>query len=202
MTQNFFLYNVFLLLKFFFVSLVGNMETKMEHDVKVTESLDVAMDTGLDVKVDETETIILKSKEGTEFVITKRAAKQQSELLQTTIEGDPNATVIDLELPLRVLTKAVAYFIHHENNEAAAITRPLKTVFLKDSNVSQWDCDFAQELKDDHPFLIEMMNAANFLSAKQLLELCSATMASEIKGKTPDQIKEEFPESVVESKKE
>ena len=44
----------------------------------------------------------------------------------------------------------------------------------------------------DNKMLFEMINAANFLDIKPMLDVCCKAVADKIKGKTRDEIKEEF----------
>jgi len=55
--------------------------------------------------------------------------------------------------------------------------------------VSEWDADFVNV---DQKLLFELVLAANYMDIKSLLDLTCAKVASMIKGKTPDEIRETF----------
>ncbi len=55
--------------------------------------------------------------------------------------------------------------------------------------VQQWYADFISVEQD---VLFELILAANFMDIKPLLDLACATVASLIKGKSPEQIRDQF----------
>merc|ERR1712232_1133214 len=85
---------------------------------------------------------------------------------------------------------------HHHNNKADPIEKPLKTKI--EDVISEWDKAFLftdlvkNHDEKQHELLIDVIMAANFLNIKDLLDLTCATVASMIKGKTPEQIRTTF----------
>ena len=55
--------------------------------------------------------------------------------------------------------------------------------------VQEW---YATFVAVDQEFLFELILAANYMDIKPLLDLTCATVASMIKGKTPDEIQKHF----------
>jgi S-phase kinase-associated protein 1 len=67
-------------------------------------------------------------------------------------------------------------------------TQPLKSTDLADI-VPKWDADF---VNIEQETLFELILAANYMDIKSLLDLTCAKVASMIKGKTPEQIRQTF----------
>jgi S-phase kinase-associated protein 1 len=78
------------------------------------------------------------------------------------------------------------YIQHHWNNKADEIKKPLKGKI--EDVISQWDNEFLNSV--DQTMLIELIMASNYLNIKDLLDLTSASMASGLKGKTPEKIRD------------
>jgi len=69
------------------------------------------------------------------------------------------------------------------------IPKPMPSPNMADF-VSQWDADFME--RGDQEMLFELVLAANNLDIPSLLDLTCAKVASIIKGKTPEEIRETF----------
>ena len=85
------------------------------------------------------------------------------------------------------LKKVIEYCEYHHNNPAEEIEKPLKGKI--EDVICDWDKKF---LEIDQSLLIELIMAANYLNIKDLLDLTCAKVASMIKGKSPEQIREMF----------
>jgi S-phase kinase-associated protein 1 len=119
------------------------------------------------------------------------------------------------EIPLpnvksTVLSKVIEFCSHHHNNPMREIEKvrselvdnglgplwfslflrvqPLKSADMHDV-VSDWDANFIDVEQD---LLFELILAANYMDIKSLLDLACAKVASMIKGKTPQEIRETF----------
>jgi S-phase kinase-associated protein 1 len=68
------------------------------------------------------------------------------------------------------------------------IEKPLKSIHMSEV-VQKWYADF---LDVDQAVLFELILAANYMDIKPLLDLTCATVASMIKGKTPDEVRSTF----------
>lgn len=68
------------------------------------------------------------------------------------------------------------------------IEKPLKSANMSEV-VSEWDAAFVEV---DQELLFELILAANYMDIKSLLDLTCAKVASMIKGKTPEEIRETF----------
>lgn len=135
-----------------------------------------------------------------EFVVLRDAVKM-SDLIKTMLEDDVEEEARETVIPIpnvnaKVLTYVIEYCNHHcqPGNKAAEIKKPLTDHI--DKLVSEWDrvFIFTDLVKDgnekEHRLLLECMLAANFLGVQDLLTLTAATMASMIRGKVPEEIRE------------
>ena len=68
------------------------------------------------------------------------------------------------------------------------IEKPLKSSTMSEV-VQQWYADF---ISVEQVMLFELILAANYMDIKPLLDLSCATVASMIKGRTPQEIRETF----------
>ena len=67
-------------------------------------------------------------------------------------------------------------------------TKPLKSANMSEV-VQEW---YATFVSVDQEILFELILAANYMDIKPLLDLTCATIASMIKGKTPEEIRKTF----------
>ncbi|GIX65620.1 skp1 family protein [Babesia caballi] len=131
------------------------------------------------------------SSEGDLFTV-ERHVLEPCALLRNMLfhnDEDGDSEPIKLErVSTRALCKVIDYCRYHWNNPAKPIPQPLKSTRLADV-VCPWDLEFVNV---EQEVLFELMLAENFLDIKPLLELTCAKVASMIKGKTPDEIRDEF----------
>jgi len=114
-----------------------------------------------------------------------------SELVKSMMEDDGECMT---EIPLPnvkgiVLKKLIEFCTHHTKQEAMfEIEKPLKSQNMADV-VQQW---YANYINIEQVVLFELILAANYMDIKPLLDLTCATVASMIKGKTPEEIRTAF----------
>jgi S-phase kinase-associated protein 1 len=97
------------------------------------------------------------------------------------------------EIPLpnvkaTVLQKVIEFCEHHKEDPMTEIEKPLKSQNMADV-VQKWYADFCDI---EQVILFELILAANYMDIKPLLDLTCATVASMIKGKTPEEIRTTF----------
>lgn len=99
--------------------------------------------------------------------------------------------VCDIKLP--VFMSALRFIEHHDvHGPMRKIEKPLLSANMADV-VDEFDATFVDELgHGNQEMLFDMIVAANQLGLSDLLDLCSAKVASQIKGKTPEQIRQTF----------
>ena len=127
--------------------------------------------------------IKLKSKDDKEFIVEKSVAAQ-SILLKHLIEDiqiDDNDETIPVTCMSSILTKIIEYWKYHKDIPVTEISSV--------DDICEWDREFC---KVDQNVLFELVLAANYLDIQPLLQLCCVTIASMIKGKSPEQIRSHF----------
>ena len=97
------------------------------------------------------------------------------------------------EIPLpnvkaAVLKKVIEFCQHHRSEPMTEIEKPLKSAQMAEV-VQKWYADFVAV---EQVLLFELILAANYMDIKPLLDLTCATVASMIKGKTPEEIRKTF----------
>ena len=108
-------------------------------------------------------------------------------------DGDKKqgATISEIPLPnvkSQVLNKVIEFCEHHLQEPMTEIEKPLKSQYMADV-VQKWYADFVDM---EQVVLFELILAANYMDIKPLLDLTCATVASMIKGKTPEEIRKTF----------
>jgi len=142
----------------------------------------------------------LISKEGDKFPVAMTVANM-SELVKSMMDDNDDDDDDDddeqedkiTEIPLpnvksEVLRKVIEFCEHHLAEPMTEIEKPLKSQNMVDV-VQKWYADFVDL---EQVLLFELILAANYMDIKPLLDLTCATVASMIKGKTPDEIRSTF----------
>eukprot|EP00587_Corethron_hystrix_P012862 CAMPEP_0113308348 /NCGR_PEP_ID=MMETSP0010_2-20120614/6818_1 /TAXON_ID=216773 ORGANISM="Corethron hystrix, Strain 308" /NCGR_SAMPLE_ID=MMETSP0010_2 /ASSEMBLY_ACC=CAM_ASM_000155 /LENGTH=164 /DNA_ID=CAMNT_0000163363 /DNA_START=194 /DNA_END=685 /DNA_ORIENTATION=+ /assembly_acc=CAM_ASM_000155 len=142
--------------------------------------------------LDDNSVVKLVSKEGETFEVPLAVARM-SELVKTMIddEADDDDESPDIPLPnvkADVLKKVIEFCKHHREETMNDIEKPLKSANMSDV-VQKWYADFVNV---EQVLLFELILAANYMDIKPLLDLTCATVASMIKGKTPEEIRKTF----------
>ena len=141
------------------------------------------------MEVEDDAKVIMISSDGQKFEISVKAA-MRSQIMKESIMGNNqeeiefNANNIEGD----ILKKIVEYLEHYENEEPKEIERPLPSLNFKEC-VDEWDYNF---IDVDINTIFKIINASNYLNIPPLLELSSAKMASIIKGKTTEEVRQLF----------
>eukprot|EP00939_MAST-03C_sp_MAST-3C-sp1_P003829 g3829.t1 len=144
--------------------------------------------------------VTLTSTEGESFEVSGAVAVM-SELVKTMIatdEGDDDGSegsseAEDHEIPLpnvksEVLGKVIEFCKYHVDKPMKDIEKPLKSAKMSEV-VGEWDAKFVDI---EQEVLFELILAANYMDIKSLLDLTCAKVASMIKGKSPEEIRQTF----------
>ncbi|EER15417.1 glycoprotein FP21 precursor, putative [Perkinsus marinus ATCC 50983] len=116
-------------------------------------------------------------------------------ILVNNMVDDASGSINEEEIPLpnvtsKILSKVVQWCEYHVDNPVSVINKPLKMGGrLRDNGVSEWDDKFVDLPEKE---LFDVMLAANFMDIKPLLELCCASVASSIKSKTVEELRQEL----------
>jgi S-phase kinase-associated protein 1 len=131
------------------------------------------------------------SKEGEAFSVAANIATM-SELVKSMIEEeDDDENTPEIPLPnvkSTVLKKVIDFCSHYQTEPMNEIEKPLKSATMSQV-VQPW---YAEYVNVDQAVLFELILAANYMDIKPLLDLTCATVASMIKGKTPEEIRKTF----------
>mmetsp|Transcript_30122 Transcript_30122/g.69074 ORF Transcript_30122/g.69074 Transcript_30122/m.69074 type:complete len:106 (-) Transcript_30122:374-691(-) len=100
------------------------------------------------------------------------------------------------EIPLPLVTgdilKMVVDFLEqYEKEPMTEIEKPLKSSDMGDL-VQKWYADFLDPKRIDQKTLFEVILAANYMNVEPLLDLGCMTVASMMRGKTAEDIRETF----------
>ena len=88
----------------------------------------------------------------------------------------------------QILAKVIEYLNHYQKEAMTDIEKPLKSANMHEV-VQEY---YANYVTVEQDILFELILAANYLDIKPLLDLTCATVASMIKGKTPEEIRKTF----------
>ena len=118
---------------------------------------------------------------------------RMSELLATMLPPTDEEVTETIEIPViqvkkSILQKVTEFMVHHSQEPMKEIEKPLISANMSEV-VTPWYADFIDVEKDT---LYEMIAAANYMSIQPLLDLTCAKVASMIKGKSPEQIRQTF----------
>ena len=143
---------------------------------------------GLDDVETTTISLVSSGDEPRKFTIEKSFA-QMSKLVANIIEGDQEATQIQVkQVDGDTLELIVNYLKHHKGQEPAEIAKPIRSVKMEKIVEDNWDAEFIVGLKKRQ--LFQLILGANYMDCKALLHLGCARVATMIKGKSPEEIKQ------------
>lgn len=139
--------------------------------------------------MESADTIKVQSKDGKEFVISKKAA-EMSVLLKSTIMDFEGDVVVPLsEMDDKTTEKVIEYLNHFDGAIPQEIEKPLKSAEMKEIT-DAWSANFVDSLNLEE--LVDLTVAANFMEIQPLLDLTCAKIASMCKDKTEEEIFQTF----------
>lgn len=115
----------------------------------------------------------------------------KSTILKNMIEDtgkDGEIPIPNIQLP--ILRKIIEFCEHYKSGNPKEIRRPLVSSKLTENNVDEWDANFIELEKVDD--IIDLVIAANFLDIEPLVALGCAKIATYIKGKSVEEIRDVF----------
>lgn len=136
--------------------------------------------------------LILESKDGSKFPITREEG-MVSVLIREIVEEDENEEEKTIPIMLvdgNILEIIVEFIKYYNQNPLEDIQKPLVSDNM-DENVNDiWYSQYINKYELEQIF--ELVNGANYMDIKPLLNLCCAKIASIIKGNTPEDIRRIF----------
>lgn len=133
------------------------------------------------------------SDDANKIEVTRKAASQSLLIADMLADDDDDSSVPEiplLEVTLPVLEKVVQFLNQHKDNPMKTIVKPIQTNELSEI-VDEWDAQFMQ-LDNDLEMLFKIILAANYLNIPSLLDLGICKIATMVKGKEPDEVKDLF----------
>jgi len=158
----------------------------------------------LDVEMEVTYTILSKEKKSYSFTKTQLSI---STLLNNCVSNQTFDNSNELEITVKINSKMMdiinEYLIHHNGTDIKTIDKPISSLnmaevkFEDNTTIDTWDVDFINNLSTPCPgaglkTLLELIEAANYMDMKGLLDLCCAKLATIIKGEKIDDIEKLF----------
>jgi len=162
----------------------------MSTDNKPEEKVENDQDNtgGLDDEENVTITLISSDEPNAQrFELTKKAAVMCN-LVKSIIDGDANAK----EIPIKkvrgdILALIVEYLKRHNGKKPAEIAKPIRSVKMERIVEDKWDADFINKMTKK--IIFQVILGANYMDLPSLLHLGCAKIATLIKGKSPEEIK-------------
>lgn len=115
-------------------------------------------------------------------------AYQKSDLIKDMFDGlspDDDYEAPLINVPLETLSVIDTFLLHYKGQDIQELRQPLEHKTLHpDDGIPVWDAEFITEFSDDK--LYDILNAANYLGVKGLVQLCCARIALVLKKKTVD----------------
>ena len=116
---------------------------------------------------------------------------QKSAILKNMIEDTGKEGEIPIpNIQLHILRKVLEYCEHYRSRNPKEIKKPLVSKNLLENGAEEWDVQFIEMDKMDE--LIDLVVAANFLDIEGLLNLGCAKIASLIKDRSVEDIRDLF----------
>ena len=88
------------------------------------------------------------------------------------------------------------YLVHHDGNDITQIDKPISSLNMSEVKtednkmLDSWDVEFVNKLKLKE--LLKLIEAANYMDIKGLLDLCCAKLATIIKGEKIEDVEKLF----------
>jgi S-phase kinase-associated protein 1 len=133
-------------------------------------------------------TLTLISSDGQKIQIDRKSAERAA-VIKDMMQDFDNSTEIPIsDVRGEILKKVVEYLTHYSDSEPRELPKPLPSADLRDVT-DEWDVKFIDTNNDT---VFDIINAANFMSVKGLLDLSCAKIAVQMKSKTAQEIRDMF----------
>jgi len=121
------------------------------------------------------------------FPINIKALKL-SKLLCIQAELHPFEAITVNKVSKHIMSLVAEYLIHHNGKEPAEIAKPVRSINMYKIVEDPWDAWFANKMSKREVF--QVILAANYIDCQSLLHLGCAKIATLIKGRTPEEIRQ------------
>lgn len=131
-----------------------------------------------------------------ETVEVPRNIAEQSILIKDMLADVEDDDAQEIPLPdiktKEVLDYVVEFCKMNVHDPIQEIEKPIKSTELKGIMIPPQYAEYAERVSKDQSVLFDVILAANYLNVPGLLDMTCATVATMIKGKTPEEIKKTF----------
>lgn len=103
----------------------------------------------------------------------------------SVIKSDNQGDLIPVDVESDVMNKVQTYLLYYMDNPVPDSEEDKKAKVT--DNISEWDKEF---IDMEQILFFRLMKTALYLEIQPLLDLCCKTVANQLKGKTPSQIRE------------
>jgi len=131
----------------------------------------------------------MTSSDGQKITIDEKSAERSSLMKGLIQDYTENSDIPMPDIRGEVLKKVVEYLTHYNESDPKEIPKPLPSANLLDVT-DEWDVTFINSVDLDTTF--DIINGANYMDIKPLLDLSCAKIASLMKGKTAEEIRQMF----------
>ena len=131
--------------------------------------------------------ITIKSNDGKVYKL-KEEACNMSKFLKNQIRSGKKEIELE-DIKGEIVALIINYLNHYTNNKIPKIPEVLSSNDLK-KEVTDWDYKFINPLTYEQAFLL--INASLFLELEHLHDLACVKIAAFMKGKTPEEVNQEF----------
>jgi len=137
--------------------------------------------------------VTLLSQDQQEITVDINVIKQ-SKIIWQMLQDIGEQSESDEQLPIpnvshAILKKIIDWCEKHKDDTPVNEEEENDTERKKNQEVPKWDAEF---LKVDQGTLFEIILAANYLDIGKLLDYACMTVADQIRGKTPEEIRKHF----------
>merc|ERR1712083_231818 len=94
---------------------------------------------------------------------------------------------LDKMVAPNILEQVLKYLGHHKGKQPEEIAKPIRSVEMERIVADPWDAEFVNGMSKK--MIFQVILAANYMDVTSLLHLGSAKIATLIKGKSPEEIK-------------
>jgi len=133
--------------------------------------------------------LILTSSDNQKIAIDSKSAERSILLKGLILDYSEDSEIPMPDIKGDVLKKCVEYLSNYKDTDPKELPKPLPSPNLLDVT-DEWDVNFINGIDLDTTF--DLINAANYMDIKSLLDLACAKVASIMKGKTAEEIRTIF----------
>ena len=133
--------------------------------------------------------ITMTSSDGQKITIDEKSAERSSLMKGLIQDYTENSDIPMPDIRGEVLKKVVEYLTHYNESDPKEIPKPLPSANLLDVT-DEWDVTFINSVDLDTTF--DIINGANYMDIKPIQDLSCAKIASLMKGKTAEEIRQMF----------